>query len=61
MQEIKMEVGCLRKFHFFGGNWEDSKYPVVKQEVHTQGVMLVISINSNDNINNTIQCILISM
>ena len=39
----------------------NSNYPVVKQEIRTQGVMLVISINSNDNINNTIQCILISM
>ena len=39
----------------------NSNYPVVKQEIYIQGVMLVISININDNINNTIQCILISM
>ena len=42
-------------------NVGNSNYPVVKQEIHTQGKMLVISINSNDNISNTIQCILISM
>ena len=36
-------------------------YPGVKQEIYTQRVMLVISINSNNNIRQYIQCILISM